>query len=115
MSVASCSRRVDKHQRRDNNSEHIDQDDKKLYNAMILMILIIRRVFRLFSRHHLRIIFELFTRLEISINLKKVFLDYANVNLLRQRVNFLELYTSKKKLKIISSYIFFSDLTALKH
>ena len=72
---------------------------------------------RSFSDHiiHFRSIFKIFSRLNISIKLIKVFLSYSNVVLLKQRVDELKLSTTKKKLKVIVSLKFSNILKNLKH
>ena len=63
---------------------------------------------------HLRRMFALFRQHRISLNLKKSFLDYLSVTLLEQRVNFLDLFTSEEKLKIIISLRFPKSLRKLE-
>ena len=72
---------------------------------------------RFFSNHiiHFRSIFKEFSRLNISIKLIKVFLNYLNVVLLRQRVDALKLSTTKKKLKVMANLKFLSTFKNLKH
>ena len=71
---------------------------------------------RSFEEHlnHLRKVFTLFTKLEISIKPTKIFLRYADVLLLEQRVNALDLTTSEKKLRVIALLQFPSNLAALE-
>ena len=71
---------------------------------------------RSFKDHlnHLRSIFTLFTKLRIFIKSIKIFLDYADVLLLRQRVNALDLTISKEKLRVIAMLQFSDDLVALE-
>lgn len=64
---------------------------------------------------HLRIIFQLFVKLNIVIKSIKIFLKYSSVSLLKQRVNVLNLFTTEKRLKIIFSIIFSKILMNLKH
>ena len=63
---------------------------------------------------HLRRIFELFQQRRISLNLKKSFLNYSSVILLGQRVNSLDLFTSKEKLTVITSLHFPKSLRELE-
>lgn len=73
--------------------------------------------FRSFNDHvaHLRKIFSIFCKFNISIKSTKVFLNYSNVVLLRQRVNVLRLSTTDEKLKIIAEFKFSNTLKNLKH
>ena len=68
------------------------------------------------SQHleHLRIIFSLFRERRISLNSKKFFLEYSLIILLGQRVNFLDLSTSKEKLAAITSLRFPQSLRELE-
>jgi hypothetical protein len=63
---------------------------------------------------HLRILFRIFLRKDITINSLKTFLRYQSVILLEQRVNALELITAKEKLKAIVLLKFSKNLTALE-
>ena len=65
--------------------------------------------------HHLRSIFQFFTKLGIAIKPTKAFLGYSDVNLLGQRVNSLGLSTSEEKLKAIAGLKFPSTLADLEH
>jgi hypothetical protein len=69
-----------------------------------------------FRKHlkHLRILFRIFLRKDITINSLKTFLKYQSVILLEQRVNVLELITAKKKLKAIVLLKFSKNLTAFE-
>ena len=64
---------------------------------------------------HLRIVFKLFVTYNIAIKSIKVFLDYSNVFLLRQRINSLDLVTNKKKFKTVANIKFSSTFQNLKH
>lgn len=72
--------------------------------------------FKTFEKHlrHLRILFQIFLRKEITINSLKTFLRYQSVILLEQRVNALELIIVEEKLKAIALLKFSKNLTALK-
>ena len=72
---------------------------------------------RFFSDHiiHFRSIFKIFSKLNISIKLIKVFLNYSNVVLLRQRIDALKLSTTKEKLKVIANLKFSNIFKNLKH
>ena len=63
---------------------------------------------------HLTDVFIIFNKVEISINLRKTYLDYFTVQLLGQKVNSLELFISEKKLKIITLLQFSVTLKQLK-
>ena len=63
---------------------------------------------------HLRAIFGLFAKFNISINSKKAFLGYPSVNLLGQKVDSLGLSTSDEKLKAISRLSFPHTLSLLE-
>ena len=60
------------------------------------------------SQHfeHLRKMFSLFRERRINFNFKKLFLKYPFVTLLKQRVDFLNLFISKKKFAAIFSFQF---------
>ena len=63
---------------------------------------------RFFNEHfaHLRSIFKILLKYNISIKLTKMFSEYLNVVLLKQRVNALRLSTTNKKLKVIKFKVF---------
>ena len=63
---------------------------------------------------HLRSIFDMFKINNISIKSKKIFIDYFTVHLLKQKMNFLELTTTEKKLKTISRLSYSKTLQSLK-
>ena len=63
---------------------------------------------------HLRAIFGLFARFNISINPKKAFIGYLSVTLLGQKVNSLGLATSEEKLRAISNLAFPKTLSMLE-
>jgi hypothetical protein len=60
------------------------------------------------------ILFRIFLRKEIIINSLKIFLDYQNVILLKQRMNAFELIIVEKKLKTIAFLKFSENLIALE-
>ena len=53
--------------------------------------------------YHLRQLFNLFVNKNINLNFIKIFLDYLEITLLNQRVNALDLSTTKSKLKALTS------------
>ena len=63
---------------------------------------------------HLRVIFGLFAKHNISINPRKAFIGYPSVSLLGQKVNSLGLSTSEEKLKAIQSLTFPLTLSSLE-
>ncbi len=71
---------------------------------------------RFMKKHldHLNRIFIILINNEIFINLKKIFLSYSFVQLLDQKVNFLNLTTDEKKLKTIARLKFLRTLKQLK-
>ena len=70
-----------------------------------------------FEEHvdHLRQVFELFQRFNISISPKKAFLAYPDVSLLGQKVNSFGLTTAEDKLKAISQLRYPRTLGDLEH
>ena len=60
-------------------------------------------------------LFEIFLHYNISIKPTKLFLNYPDVRLLEQRVNFLGLTTSDKKLKAIRVLAYLNTLGALEY
>lgn len=60
-------------------------------------------------------LFEIFLYYNISIKLTKSFLNYLDVRLFGQRVNFFGLTTSDKKLKAICLLAYSDTLRALKY
>ena len=64
---------------------------------------------------HLRAVFKLFVKYNIAINSKKAFIDYLFVKLLNQKINSLDLFTNKEKLKTIVLLQFLYTLISLKH
>lgn len=67
----------------------------------------------LFEKLH--ILFDIFMKYNISIKPNKSFLNYLNVGLLDQKVHFLDLTTSEKKLKTIKLLNYSETLDALKY
>ena len=65
--------------------------------------------------NHLRQVFDLFQRFNISISPKKAFLAYPDVSLLSQKVNSFGLATTEDKLKVISQLRYPYTLGDLKH
>lgn len=63
----------------------------------------------------LRILFKIFLKYNISIKPTKFYLNYPDVGLLGQRVNFLGLTTSAKKLKAIRLLPYPDTLSALEY
>ena len=63
---------------------------------------------------HLRAIFQILKTNNISVNLKKTFLKYSSVTLLKQHVTFFDLSTDEFKLRIIANLKFFSTLDQLE-
>ena len=63
---------------------------------------------------HFRQIFQILFMNNISINLKKTFLNYSSVSFLKQHVIFLSLFTNEKKLQTIANLFFFKTLNKLK-
>lgn len=63
---------------------------------------------------HLQAIFELFVSLQICLSLKKTFLEYSFVTLLRQKENDLRLVTTTEKLEVIIKLRFSATLNELK-
>ena len=63
---------------------------------------------------HLRAIFQILKTNNISVNLKKAFLKYFSVTLLKQHVIFFDLSTDEFKLRIIANLKFSSTLDQLK-
>ena len=59
---------------------------------------------------HLRKIFNMFRRNNISIKFNKIFLNYLFVQLLNQKIDFFNLLINEKKLKIIAKLSFFRIL-----
>ena len=72
--------------------------------------------FKIFNEHktHLRSIFDMFKINNISIKLKKIFIDYFTIHLLKQKMNFLKLITIEKKLKTIFRLSYSKTLQSLK-
>ncbi len=86
---------------------------KKFVKAYIDDIICRSETFRKHLKH-LRILFRIFLRKDITINSLKTFLRYQSVILLEQRVNAFELITAKEKLKAIVLLKFSKNLTALE-
>ena len=63
---------------------------------------------------HLRQVFSLFKRVNVMLKTIKFFLDYLDVQLLSQRVDFFNLSTSKKRLEVINKLKFSLTLAALE-
>ena len=59
---------------------------------------------------HLKVIFQTFRINNISINLRKTFLNYFSVKLLKQHLTFLNLFTDKFKLQAIANLKFSTTL-----
>ena len=58
--------------------------------------------------------FFLFRQRRINLNFKKSCLNYSFVILLKQRIDFLNLFISKEKLTIITSFNFLKSLYKIK-
>ena len=63
---------------------------------------------------HLRKIFVVLTKNNIFIKLIETFFDYSSIFFLNQKIDSIELITSKKKLKIIFKLFFSKTLQILK-
>ena len=63
---------------------------------------------------HLKIVFERLLNYEIIFSRKKTFLIFPSLMLLKQTVDFLNMFTSKKKLTIIAKFDFSKTLKNLK-
>ena len=63
---------------------------------------------------YLRQVFALFKRIEVILKSFKSFLEYLNVQLLGQRVDFFRLSTSAKRLTVINKLRFSIILSALE-
>ena len=75
-------------------------------------------IFSATLKNHIRYlwaVFKLFIKYNIVINSKKTFIDYLFVKLLNQKINSLDLFTNKEKLKIIISLQFLYTLISLEH
>ena len=59
---------------------------------------------------HLKIVLKFFVKYNITIKSIKVFIDYLDVFLLKQRINFLKCFISEKKLKTIADIKFSNTL-----
>ena len=73
--------------------------------------------FKLFDDHidHLRQIFEIFTKYNTFIKSTKIFLEYFDVVLLRQRINALKLIITEERLRTIAKIKFSATFKDLKH
>lgn len=63
----------------------------------------------------LQVLFEIFLCYNISIKPTKLFLNYSDMGLVKQRVNFLRLTNSNKKFKAIYFLNYLKMLRALKY
>ena len=72
--------------------------------------------FRIKKKHekHLRVVFSMFKKNNISIKLIKTFIDYLSVSLLNQKIDSLDLVIAIEKLKIIVKLRFFINLRQLE-
>ena len=64
--------------------------------------------------YYLRELFDLFLKKNVDFNFIKVFLDYFEVTLLKQRVNAFDLSTTKNKLKTLTSLTMSKTFAKLK-
>ena len=73
--------------------------------------------FRFFDDYitHFRVIFEIFSKYNISIELIKMFLKYFNVTFLEQKINPLSLSTIEERLKVLSMIKFSTTIKNLKY
>ena len=73
-------------------------------------------LFKFMNEHisHLKYIFKFMLKNNISINFVKTFLDFSSVMLLKQHVNFLNLFTDKEKIKTVANFIFSKILSNLE-
>ena len=63
---------------------------------------------------HLRNIFRILSTNNIVINLKKIYIDYSSITLLKEQVIFLDLFTDVQKMKTIANLDFLKTLEQLK-
>ncbi len=63
---------------------------------------------------HLEKIFVLFQKMNITLKIVKTYLEYLTITLLDQKVDSLDLFTIKNKLKTIAKMSFFKTLKDLK-
>ena len=63
---------------------------------------------------HLHVIFQLFSDLNISLSLKKIFLEYSIVQLFEEKMNAFDLTTVVEKIEAIFKLKFFVNLKELK-
>ena len=59
--------------------------------------------------------FQLFLRLKIIINSKKIFLNYLSIILFNQKMNVFDLFTIEKKIETLIKLRFLVDLEILKY
>lgn len=64
--------------------------------------------------HHLHQMFQLFQNLDISLESKKFFLDYSTVILFKQWVDALDLFTLKKKIRVLTELQFLTIFRVLE-
>ena len=82
----------------------------KIYvNDIVIHFEILKKHFR-----HFKKIFNMFTINNIFIKSKKIFINYFTMHLLKQKINFFDLITTKKKLKIIFRLFFSISLQLLE-
>ncbi len=72
--------------------------------------------FKILDEHlnHLRQIFKRLQNYNVTLNSKKVFLEYSSIVLFEQIINALDLITTKEKLVAIANLIFSLTLKELK-
>ena len=63
---------------------------------------------------HLRIIFALLNVKDVTLSVKKNFIDYSTITLLNQRINAFEFSAIIEKINVIKRFIFSYTLTDLK-
>ena len=63
---------------------------------------------------HFREIFNVLKINNISINSKKVYIEYSSINLLNQHVNFFDFAIDEQKLKAIAQFVFLKTLEQLE-
>jgi hypothetical protein len=102
-----------------NSSSYVQRQIDRLFRELSFVKAFIDDIIiysRIMNEHvdHLKQIFQILIRNEIFVNLKKIFLKYFFVQLLDQRIDFLNLFTDEKKLKIIVKLKFSRTLRQLE-
>ena len=87
----------------------------KVFIKIYMNNVVIKAKFLIKHFFNFRSLVQLFVKYNISISSIKTLFDYLNVNLFKQRVNFIKLFIFKNKFEVIKAIKYSSISKSLKH